>query len=450
MVKPLMTWANGRWVKAVKGRDGKWTTLAVSPRQLKCPATKEGSVKAANAWWEQQKEKLAAAKDESDITLELLERVVASGLCDRTGWGIDADQRFALRVRVVEAINHILTTGTPPTYDPLGEHRDEVLRELQELEATPAKSEPKATEPPDHIRAYIESKRLEAAAEKISLHRVGMIAHHLRHFEEFRQGQPITSLLLHNYYNLLLGLTAKSKLSASTAKQRLSVVKSFASWASDLDLIPTPKGLRRLKIESKPPNPEVFTVEEVKTILEGSNEREKLLWLLMLNCGFRQLDIATLKPTEVDWKEGRIRRKRKKTEKFANVPVVEWLLWRETFRLLKEQGNTKGDRVLLNRNGKPLKVYIPGPDDKTQVVDDIKLAWRRLKTRLGDKAPTKPLRAFRSTSSSLLYEKPEYTIYASHFCGHSPKGITNRHYNVISQAQFDNAVRSLGLQYGIG
>ncbi|NTV80798.1 MAG: hypothetical protein HGA24_05170, partial [Candidatus Aminicenantes bacterium] len=68
----------------------------------------------------------------------------------------------------------------------------------------------------------------------------------------------------------------------------------------------------------------------------------------MLNCGMTQKDVSDLLVSEVDWDEGRIIRKRSKTADVENVPVVNYLLWPETIRLLRqERAAAAADHVLL-------------------------------------------------------------------------------------------------------
>ena len=71
----------------------------------------------------------------------------------------------------------------------------------------------------------------------------------------------------------------------------------------------------------------VFTKEEVTSLLADASDRTKLYILLMLNCGMTQKDIADLQVSEVDWREGRIIRKRSKTGDRENVPTVNYKLW---------------------------------------------------------------------------------------------------------------------------
>lgn len=86
-------------------------------------------------------------------------------------------------------------------------------------------------------------------------------------------------------------------------------------------------------------------------MLQAAVDRTKLYILLMLNCGMTQKDISDLRVEEVDWQEGRIIRKRSKTSKHENVPTVSYLLWQETFRLLRQERNPESKGlVLLNVN----------------------------------------------------------------------------------------------------
>ena len=80
----------------------------------------------------------------------------------------------------------------------------------------------------------------------------------------------------------------------------------------------------------------VFTKEEITSLL-AAPDRTKLYILLMLNCGMTQKDIADLAVTEVNWEEGRIKRKRSKTGDCENVPTVNYKLWPETLRLLRQE-----------------------------------------------------------------------------------------------------------------
>ena len=125
----------------------------------------------------------------------------------------------------------------------------------------------------------------------------------------------------------------------------------------------------------------MFDKDEIKALLAKASNRTKLYILLMLNCGMTQKDIADLLVTEVDWKEGRIIRKRSKTADEENVPTVNYKLWPETFRLLKQERAAESkDRVLLNSNGGPIWTEKITKDGKYQKTDNVKSAFDRLRT----------------------------------------------------------------------
>lgn len=89
--------------------------------------------------------------------------------------------------------------------------------------------------------------------------------------------------------------------------------------------------------------------QEIRRMLKESTGRTKLSICLILNCGMTQKDVADIRKSEVDFDAGRIIRKRSKTEKFKSVPTVNYLLWPETLRLMKQFADRgDGDLVLLN------------------------------------------------------------------------------------------------------
>lgn len=165
----------------------------------------------------------------------------------------------------------------------------------------------------------------------------------------------------------------------------MSTVKSFVRWLWLSKAIPTlPRTLDRqcknLAIGKLTAAIVVFTKEEIGALLTDASDRTKLYILLMLNCGMTQKDISDLMVSEVDWKEGRIIRKRSKTSDEENVPVVNYKLWDETFRLLQlERAEGSTDRALLNNNGSPIwaEVFVDGKYQKTDNIKSASIACGR-------------------------------------------------------------------------
>jgi integrase len=162
----------------------------------------------------------------------------------------------------------------------------------------------------------------------------------------------------------------------------------------------------------------------------------------MLNCGFTQQDIADLHPSEVDWEQGRIRRKRSKTSDRDKVPVVDYILWRETFDLLIRYRSSDPDHVLVTESGKAwLRDHIHDDGARSRT-DAIQSNYRRLEVE-----GKQPLKMLRKASSTLLDGSPDHGRYAVHFLGHAPD-IAHRHYISSNGASFDSAIRWLGEQFG--
>ena len=110
----------------------------------------------------------------------------------------------------------------------------------------------------------------------------------------------------------------------------------------------------------------------------------------MLNCGMYQGDVAELMADEVDLASDRIVRVRSKKQKLLSKkskssPIkLNWLLWDETVKLLKEQGKTKG-LVFLNEDGNPLVRGAIGDDGNEDRQDNIRSANCRVIRKLKKK-----------------------------------------------------------------
>ena len=168
--------------------------------------------------------------------------------------------------------------------------------------------------------------------------------------------ENLNANLLANYHTHLLTEIQAEKITATYAKGLLGTAKSFVRHLWEREVIDSlPRNLNKLQIATDAPTIKTFTPKEITTLLDEATERTRLYALLMLNTGMTGKDISDLDPKEVDWQQGRIIRKRSKTKREKSVPVVNYKLWPETFRLLKKYGNRKGEHVLLNSQGLPLR-----------------------------------------------------------------------------------------------
>lgn len=196
--------------------------------------------------------------------------------------------------------------------------------------------------------------------------------------------------------------------------------------------------------------PDPFTVEECRTILEASDEQEKLWFLLMLNiCGY-QGDLSELQANEVDWTEGRIIRPRSKKTKQAKTAgkkrpaKVNWLLWDETWELLQKYGNRDGT-VLLNKVGNVL-VTEGRSDSIKRAYDSILKRLKRDGTL--SKSFNKTPKSFRKTTIDLAENDEKHEEHINAMLEHS---VANKYYRKSGKARpsFDAAITYVGSQLGL-
>ncbi len=144
---------------------------------------------------------------------------------------------------------------------------------------------------------------------------------------------------------------------------------------------------------------------------------------------------------QVDLVGGRIIRKRHKTRKHVNVPVVNYKLWKPTLKLLKQFTTDKSDTLVLrNEDGGQLMtdVVVGGKRRKS---DNVGEAFDRLKKVAGE---SKGFADLRSTVSTMLDAQDEFSRYAQFFLGQAAKEVARKHYVIPNQDRFDAAVEWLG------
>lgn len=410
-----MTWvpASRRWTKKF---NGKW--YAVSCKKLGVPETKEGSWRAANAWWEEQ-QKLAEAPAEDD-------RVARAAKISRLVKDF-ASLDDAARKELADAL---LGDGA---FDRLKTQADSVLSAME------------PTSPERTVAAQVEQWKamLRAAcqAKQLSEGRFDAYCRKIRAFVNWigpeATVESIDEARLEGFYAHLSEKVAAGDYSPSTAHEALMTAKQFISRLAELKLILLPGNIRSRRFRfnhSAAAEIEVFTVEEVRALLEKAGDRLRLCFLLMLNCGMYQNDIAELKQEEVDWKAGTITRRRSKTRERGG-PMTKYKLWPETFELLKRH-RSEGELALTTSDGNPLVKYWM-EDGKMRRYDAIQSAFARMgRARLG-------MKHLRKTSSTLLGTHPHYKFFTTHFLSDSPKGMSERHYTRPNDAEFFEALEWL-------
>jgi integrase len=477
----------------------------VSCRQLGTADTKEASILAANAWWRKKQAEIDAALTRPALPLEDLVAasigkkaplkgldavgIVWKHLCDQqrerereeqeekqrllgdsgpiSSYAPDAEEpepppgeedpngvgmtRQAIAVVVAKLVADCLVEGKPLPPELAGLLPPSRVNQVQEGLAF-IRGETAAV-PEQTVQAYcdkwLDSQRVKVREGQLSADGVDNKRICLSYFRDFIGGgadiKAVTAVRLQGFYDWCL---TKDGWSADYKAKTFGVARTFIRWLAEQAILDLPQNInsRSFTFKNGPKAVPTWTPEEFRIVLAAATGQFRLHLLLMANCGFTQRDIADLKDTEVDWKAGRITRKRSKTRDQANVPTVSYPLWGRTFELLREY-RSGGPVVLLNKAGKSQKWSEMTDGGKLRKSDSIASYYNWLKRKkLG--GFKKPLKELRKTSASLLETRPEYRGFSTLFLGHAPQTIADRHYVRPPQDLFDQAVLWLGEQLG--
>ena len=255
------------------------------------------------------------------------------------------------------------------------------------------------------------------------------------------------------FFIYLSNKVATGEYSPATAKDYLGAARAFirSRWEKGfIEHLPRNLNSKELVFTVPDKDPVVFDLAEIKAMLKHATGRVRLYVLLMLNCGMYPKDIATLQQSEVDWKKGRIIRKRTKTrDRSEKVPKVDYPLWKETFTLLQEHRSDHPGIVLLNEDGNPLWSE-EDAGGKWKRNNAVKCMFFRLlnNTMKLPKEKRKPLKSLRKTGATML-ENSAYGRFTEHYLGEAPSTTASRHYAHKNGAEFDKAIKWLGEKLGI-
>jgi len=465
-LKCQMTWdsARGRWRKVHRGK-----VYYFSPG-----GTKEATYQAANAWWRDKRAELDASRPahpHAGRIAELERRLRWAGrhgtpaepiqneldhtrtLSERDDDPPPLDYPDEDRLRLLARYGIIVT----PAADPEVVARVIGVRRVHDDRARRDESEPT---PPDRTigalaERYSALERVRYASGDIKIATWVQERGCLFVFRDWAGADQDASVINADKYETYWEHISKNIKSIDSKKRHLRIAKQFLIWLSEKGIIPLPSNLasRRYRFKGEPVPIAVMTVAQVQTLIANATGQLKLHLLLMLNCGFTQIDIAELRQCEVDWSAGRITRRRSKATSggYSKAPTVTWQLWNATFSLLKEHRQAGDDRVLLTEDGTAWVRRSPKGDDGFTKTDSIMSSYRRLLDRLAMSHPGKTFGSpseLRATASTMLDNHPSYGRYAQHFLGQTPRSVAASNYVVPSQTQFDKAVAWLGTQFG--
>ncbi|MBN72408.1 MAG: hypothetical protein CME32_24390 [Gimesia sp.] len=274
----------------------------------------------------------------------------------------------------------------------------------------------------------------------------------------------ITTETLKNYYVFLLGQSFNNK------GNYFNYAKSFIRycWREDAcKLENLPKNIddrnlsfraaqtKKKKHEKK--RDKLWTKAEFKKIFDKKNplpQRYQCYLMLMLNCGFTQIDLEYLTRDEVDLEAGRIIRIRTKAENYDNPPIVNYKLWPKTLELLKlemkrckrpdralcgyQQARIINERIIEDSEGKVI----------TRRNDNLSRNWQDIRKEYGfDGKLLMYIRKTGSTNISMQYSERLEQMYL----GQTHVTVSDKHYNIVEgepHPLLDEAVAWLGKQFG--
>ena len=443
--KTELTWEQSthRWKKVYKGRS-----YTVSCKALGVPPTKLESYQAANEWW-------AAKRTEIDGNtpphpnaqhLDLLSR--------RLAWA-QSHGRQELAKSLEDKIETVRSDETgelngsvnpfdvPSVVVDLIENATWKERlAAEDISPTPADRTIGA-----QVDRYLALEQVRTRSDQLSISEFDTIRRCLHAFRDhIGKSNPVSTLDADRWEGWWSDLMTQA-ISVEYKKKRLRIARTFVAWLAEKGLIPIPLNLhsRRHRFGGGSRSVPTISLDEVRILIGQAPGQLKLHLLLMLNCGMTQVDIADLQPREVDWTEGRIKRKRSKTDDHEHVPTVDYVLWPRTRKLLEQFGQRAADRVLLTASNRPWLRDELLADGKRSKVDAIKSNYVHLQRKTGIRHPMKLLR---KTSATMIESHELFGRYTGHFLGHAPRSLAERHYAAPSKDLFDKVVNWLGNQFG--
>jgi len=435
MIRTLMTWqaARRQWRKWYKG-----ILYQVSCDQLDCPQTKADSYQAANAWWSAKKTEIDNQQPSGKWSHEIktLEQrrdwLRTHGLADQaTGYtslinDLSEGKMDDLHPSVVGELVHA------------GDRSDAVWNDRL------SRDQPRVPEERlmgKQINLYLELQMARAKTRQISVPEYDQIRVCLNAFKIWVGEESMIDSISPDRWEAWYVHLLSADISIEYKKKQFRHARNLLMWMAEKGLIQPALNLhaRRYRFTGGHKKVPTIPVDEVRKILAKTQGILQLHLLLFLNCGMTQQDVSDLHPGEVDWEAGRITRRRSKTEKMEQTPIVCYKLWNETFRLLTKFGHREGDHVLLTHTGRPW-VRDEIVNGKRKKSDSIKSLYVHLKL-------DHTLKLYRKTGATTLNK--QFPDCVELYLGHAPRTVTERSYVDPDQDRFDEAIEWLGQQFPI-
>jgi len=231
-----------------------------------------------------------------------------------------------------------------------------------------------------------------------------------------------------------------------TIKHELRTVEVMVRWGfreHHIQILPRCiEEYAKIKIPS--PDPEFFTIDEVKMLYNAAPGKSRLYMLLALNCGYTQMDISSLSHHMIDWDAGIIRRSRHKTDQ-----PQEHKLWPDTRKFLQQYmtNPNEHDLCLLGERGNPLLYECIRKNGKPYRVDTIRLAFNRIRKECDIAERT--FTTLRNTGANAIAKNFQKTPWlVDMYLGHSEKA-TKKFYVATQFDELHKATDWLACHFGM-
>lgn len=427
-----------RWVKMYKG-----VRYRVTCEELKAMMwTKEGSYKLANDWWRKKRAEIDGAEaipGVADPVRRTLEAYSGEPIADKPAVqrvaGRLASEFVSLPLERMEAIVGALKGTADPS-----QVRPEPRQHAREVPSVG-----------ETVERWLNAELTRQKAGRVSGSRASMNRVCLNHFRDWiGEDTPvdrINGLLWQDWHTFLSEQLHCEKWGEAHVDRIFAVARRFVRSLWEWELIELPRNLdsTKLSFTVSPQTIKVLSDYDLAALHGALKGQSVLHFRLMLNCGFTAKDCNDLRHDEVDWEAGIITRKRSKTARHGNVPVVRYKLWAETFDLLKQHRSEDAEIVLLTHTGKRwIQTAEPGPNWHRS--DSIRSCFRNAMKAAGVNGSVKQLRA---TAATKLGSHRDYKSYAPYFLGHSPRTVADKHYVVPHEEEFFAALAWLETALGL-